>query len=146
MDCRWILIEFFNDIMLVASFFDHGGTRPFLLLFLSFCFFSSFFFLLGGWAGVSIPLVYMFLDSKALFLLFAFTPHDMTGFFAWLPGCGKEWPDEFMQWGEINVLVGFGRRERVLTLGGWVDKALFVSDKGLASGLYREMNKLTQRI
>lgn len=54
----------------------------------------------------------MFLSSKALFLLFAFTPHDMTGFFAWLPGCGKEWPDEFMQWGEINVLVGSGRREK----------------------------------
>lgn len=52
-----------------------------------------------------------FLTAK-LCLLFAFTPHDMTGFAAWLLGCGKEWPDEFMQSGEINVLVGFGRREK----------------------------------
>lgn len=107
-------------------FSEHDGSPPPLfptfLLFFSFpCF---FLFLLGGWAGVSIPLVYMFLTAK-LCLLFAFTPHDMTGFFlAWLQGCGKEWPDEFMQSGEINVPVGLVRREEGIaskrrgTLGG----------------------------
>lgn len=52
---------------------DHGGTPSFLpLLFFSSSSSSSIslsFFLLGGWAGVSIPLVYIFLDSKAFFVV-----------------------------------------------------------------------------
>lgn len=48
----------------LIPFFYYSST---LLPFFSFA--CRFSFLLGGWAGVSIPLVYMFLDSKALYVI-----------------------------------------------------------------------------
>lgn len=96
--------------MLLSS--EHGGSPPLFPTFLLFFSFRVLFFLFKGAGQESqYPLCICFLTAK-LCLLFAFTPHDMTGsFMAWLPGCEKEWPDEFMQSGEINVLVGLVRRE-----------------------------------
>lgn len=68
MDCRWILVEFFNGVRPIASIFDHGSTPPFLLLFFFLFLFLSFF-LLGVGQESQYPLVYMFLDSNALFVV-----------------------------------------------------------------------------
>lgn len=117
-----------------ASFPQRCYTRCFLFSILASLLPVFFFFLSMGAGGVSIPLVYMFLDSKALFVV-SFLFHMIWN--GLLPGftgvAGKKCPDEVMQSGEM-CRSGFCdiRWKMKASPCGWrgLDRALFLCDGG----------------